>query len=176
MYICEFFVYLHRNCCMRLRRLSGTRLSVCSWSRCEWSDSGSVFVRGRLWRDGVLSGPLCFKGFGLGLRRNRSLRRRAYGEELTRRRGGTEAYGEELTEKSLREGEAEPKLTEKSLRRRACEKERRNRSLRRGGEGKRQGGRRALHWSGVVFGDGFSFLGAVYRKRMNKFCGTLEKC
>ena len=39
----------------------------------------------------VLSGPLCFKGFGLGLRRNRSLRRRAYGEELTRRRGGTEA-------------------------------------------------------------------------------------
>ena len=71
--------------------------------------------------------------------------------------GGTEAYGEELTEMS-------------------CEKERRNRSLGRRGEGKRQGGRRALRWSGVVLGDGFSFLGAVCRKRMNKFCGTLEKC
>ena len=53
-------------------------------------------MRGRLWGDGVLSGPLCFKGFGLGLRRNRSLRRRACGEKLTRRRGGTEAYREEL--------------------------------------------------------------------------------
>lgn len=49
-----------------------------------------MFVRGRLWGDGVLSGPCVFKGFG-----------------------GTEAYGEELAEKSLREGEAEPKLREK---------------------------------------------------------------
>ena len=47
-------------------------------------------MRGRLWGGCVLSGPLCFKGFG-----------------------GTEACGEELTEKSLREGEAEPKLRER---------------------------------------------------------------